>query len=141
MVAVRVSHVVQLDDGQGWLVGLYDEAAERVLPIRVGDGEGLSIAAAAQGQGLRRPLTHDLLLDVIQRLGGSIQRAVVHDLREGTFIGSLEIRTAAGVLEVDCRPSDAIALAVRVHCPIEADEEVLDRAAIPVRPGEHGPID
>ncbi len=77
-----------------------------------------------------RPMTHDLTYRIIRRLQGEIVRVVVHDLREQTFIGQVEIESRHGVLEIDARPSDAIALAVRAEVPIYASPKVLDQAAV-----------
>ena len=142
MVPVQVSHLVSLDGEQGWLLGLLDQAGQRVLPIQIGSAEAFAIAAGVQERPPARPSTHDLMLAVIGRLGGSIERVIVHDLHEDTFISQLDIATPAGVQEVDCRPSDAVALAVRARCAILVDEDVLEQAAVPLgQDGSAGVID
>jgi bifunctional DNase/RNase len=135
MVSVRLHRMVQLGDRAGWLVGLLDAEGRRLLPIRVGDGEGLHILLGLRGERLQRPLAHDLLIDVIRRLGGAVERVAIHDVHGPTFIAQLEIATPAGVLEVDCRPSDGIAVAVRARAPVVVDEQVLERAAVAAEDG------
>ena len=76
-----------------------------------------------------RPLTHDLLYDTINKMGGTLDRVVVNDLRESTFFATLHLRRDGEEIEVDARPSDGVALAVRAGCPIYAEESVLDKTA------------
>lgn len=141
MVPVRVSHLLQLGAEKGWMVVLLDEDGGRALPIHVGAFEGLSIAVAATGTTQPRPLAHDLLVRLVEQLGGSVERLAVHDLRDTTFIGQLDVASPLGVLEVDCRPSDGIAVAVRVGCPILVDERVMDDAAVDSDQVGDGPPD
>lgn len=104
----------------------------RVLPIFIGGPEATAIALALDGVETPRPMTHDLLVNLLGELGASLERVVVTDLAEGTFFADLHLRTAAGEAKVSSRPSDAIAVAVRVGAPIFAEEHVLDEAAAPV---------
>ncbi len=134
MTTVRLNGLVHLGEHEGWLLGLLDPEGERVLPIRVGDGEGLHILLGLEGRRLRRPMAHDLLIDVIRRLGGEVRQVAIHDMQDGTFIAQLEIATAAGVMEVDCRPSDGIAIAVRLRVPVVVADEVLERAGVAAEP-------
>lgn len=99
---------------------------ENVLPIWIGDGEAVAIARALQGSTVPRPMTHDLLVGVIATLGGSLEEVRVTEIRDATFYGVLRIRTAGGVLEVDSRPSDALALAVRTQARILVAPELLE---------------
>lgn len=101
----------------------------RVLPIWVGPWEASAIAMRLQGMTPERPLTHDLLGAVIGRLGARVDRVVIGSLTEETFHARIVLVTADARHEVDARPSDAIALAVRLDVPIYASPEVLDRAA------------
>lgn len=105
------------------------EGQRRVLPIFIGGPEATAIAFALDGVETPRPMTHDLMKDLIEELGGAVERIVVTDLNEGTFFAEIHLRTAAGTLQVSSRPSDAIALAVRVGAPIFAEEKVVDDAA------------
>lgn len=98
----------------------------RVLPIMIGDNEALAIHTAMEGVVPPRPLTHDLLSLVVQRLGGALERVVVTEIRDHTFYAELHLRTTTGEVVVSCRPSDAIALAVRADAPVFAQETLLD---------------
>ena len=100
----------------------------RVLPIYIGGPEATAIAFALEQVATPRPMTHDLLKNVLDELGGRLQRVLVTDLREHTFFAELEINLAGTVHRVSSRPSDAIALAVRAGTPIFADESVLEEA-------------
>jgi bifunctional DNase/RNase len=102
--------------------------ARRVLPIYIGEPEATAIAYAVRRISLPRPLTHDLLRDVLVELGAEVRRIVVTELREHTFFAELELVLNGAVHRVSSRPSDAIALAVRAGTPIFAEEEVLDVA-------------
>lgn len=136
MVQVHVFQVGQLPDHSGHLLLLKPEGDDqRVLPISIAQYEAVSIAMGVAGVTPPRPMPYELLSTVITRLGGELKQVVIHDLREGTFIGQLEIATKAGIIEVDCRPSDAVALAVRTSAPIFVTEEVLDQAGAPLPQG------
>lgn len=102
----------------------------RVLPILIGGPEASAIHSALEGIVPPRPLTHDLLVVVIQALGASLTRVVITEVREHTFYAELHLLTATGEQKLSCRPSDAIALAVRASSPIFAEEALLDEAAV-----------
>lgn len=102
----------------------------RVLPILIGGPEASAIHSAMEGVIPPRPLTHDLLATVIQTLGAELQRVVITEVREHTFFAELHLRTATGEAVISCRPSDAIALAVRTGCNIFAEESLLDEAGV-----------
>jgi len=105
----------------------------RVLPIFIGAVEATAIAFALQGVVTQRPMTHDLMRDVLQSLGVQVERVVVTELKEGTFFAELSLtQPGGGTVTVSSRPSDAIALAARLGTPIFADEAVLEEAAIEV---------
>ena len=99
---------------------------ENVLPIWIGDAEAVAIARVLQGTSVPRPMTHDLLVGVIATLGGSLEEVRITEIRDATFYGVLRIRTAGGVREVDSRPSDALALAVRTQARILVAPELLE---------------
>ncbi len=104
----------------------------RVLPIFIGGPEATAIALALDGVETPRPMTHDLLVTLLGELGARLERIVVTDLQEGTFFADLHLQTPSGPKVVSSRPSDAIALAVRVGAPLFAEEHVVDEAAAPV---------
>lgn len=102
----------------------------RVLPILIGGPEASAIHSAVEGVVPPRPLTHDLLVEVLRTLGASLVRIVITEVRDHTFYAQLHLLTASGEQTVSCRPSDAIALAVRTDSPIFAEEALLDEAAV-----------
>lgn len=103
--------------------------AQRVLSIYIGPEEARAIALALEGVATPRPMTHDLLRDTLVALGASLQRVTVTELLDRTFYAELELHLDGRTVRVSSRPSDAIALAVRVSAPIFASEAVLDEAA------------
>ncbi len=111
------------------IVLLKEVEGERYLPIWIGAVEATAIAFAHQGYQTPRPMTHDLFRDVLQALGTSVQRVVITDLQEGVFYANLVFGTG---IEVSARPSDAIALALRLGVPVFSEETVLSEAGIEV---------
>ena len=109
---------------------------DRFLPIWIGPFEADAISIALQGNQVARPLTHDLLKSVIHEVGGTPIHIAVTDLRDDTFYAQIVMQLNGKRLELDSRPSDAIALAVRVQVPIYVAQEVMDKAAI--RPSQSG---
>ena len=112
------------------VVILKEKIAERYLPIWIGPAEADAIAVCLQGVTVPRPLTHDLLRSVIDALGATVNSIIVCDLRNDTFFAKVILNVDGGQLEIDSRPSDALALAVRAEVPIYAEETVLDKAAV-----------
>ena len=102
---------------------------ERMLPILIGLFEATSIDRRVKKEYPQRPLTHDLLKATVEALGGEIESIVINDLREHTYFAKLRIRQGGNLVEVDSRPSDAVALAVHYepHLPIYVDSSVLDQ--------------
>lgn len=98
---------------------------QRVLPIYIGNPEAASIALALDGDVPARPLTHDLLRNVLVELGAEVVQVVITELQEHTFFAELHLRLAGVAHVVSCRPSDAVALAVRAGTPLFAADEVL----------------
>lgn len=112
------------------VVILREKDADRYLPIWIGAAEADAIAVRLQEVTVARPLTHDLLTSMIESLGGAVRAVVVNDLSNDTFFARIHVEHEGKLIEVDSRPSDAIALAVRTGVPIYADESVLDRAGV-----------
>jgi uncharacterized protein len=104
------------------------DAPHRVLPIFVGGSEAAAIAVALSGQSPPRPLTHDVMATLVERLGGHAQAVEVTELRDGAFLAELSISSASGDQRLDLRPSDGIALAVRMGIPVFVSDLVLDEA-------------
>ena len=113
------------------IVILKDVVSDRMLPIWVGAYEANAIALEIEKTAPLRPMTHDLLRNLIAQIGATVERVVVTDLIENTFYAVIEMTLDGRRLLLDSRPSDAIALAVRVHAPIWVADEVLDEAGIP----------
>jgi len=116
------------------VVLLKESEGERYLPIWIGMFESEAIAMRLQGTAVPRPLTHDLLANVVTEMGGVIQYVVINDLNDSTFYARLAIEHGGELQLVDSRPSDAIALAVRTSVPIYVEESVMDKAGIVTSP-------
>lgn len=116
------------------VVILKEKAAERYLPIWIGPAEADAIAVKLQEHQVPRPLTHDLLGNIIGALGAAVSSIIVCDLRDDTFFAKIVLAVDGNHIEIDSRPSDAIALAVRVKVPIFAEEIVLEKAGIIIDP-------
>jgi hypothetical protein len=112
------------------VVILKEKDADRYLPIWIGPAEADAIAVKLQDVSVPRPLTHDLLNSVISDLGAAVNSVIVSDLNNDTFYAKIMLQVDGRTLEVDSRPSDAIALAVRAQAPIFAEESVLDKAGV-----------
>ena len=110
------------------IVVLKDKDGDRVLPIWVGVFEANAIALQIENVATPRPMTHDLLRNVIVDLDGAVDRVVVSDLQESTFFAVIHLTVRGEHLVVDARPSDAIALALRMRAPILVEETVIDNA-------------
>lgn len=110
------------------IVILRDSDGKRILPIWVGVFEANAIALQLENVSTPRPMTHDLLRNVIQDLNGDVQKIVVSDLKDNTFYAVLHVVVAGEMVMIDARPSDAIALALRVRAPIFAEDAVIDNA-------------
>ena len=110
------------------IIILRDKDGQRVLPIWVGVFEANAIALQMENVTTPRPMTHDLLKNVIQDLRASIDKIVVSDLKENTFYALIHLQVNGEPLAVDARPSDAIALALRARAPIYVEDRVIDNA-------------
>ncbi len=123
------------------VVLLQERESGRLLPIWIGPDMAHSIATKLAGIATERPLTHDLMIGVLEKMGAELTRVVVRDLVSddqggGTFLGSVFLQIGGNEVEFDSRPSDAIALAVRTGARILVAQEVLDRSAIVPESGE-----
>lgn len=127
MVRMRVAHLGLDRTTNTPVVILQEEEGERTLPIWIGASEANAIALELQGIHPERPLTHDLMKLLVAGLGGELRRVVIASLRENTYLAQLLIYRGGEVFEVDARPSDSIALALRMNSPIFLNEELLER--------------
>jgi bifunctional DNase/RNase len=115
--------------------------SNRYLPIWIGQFEATAILMEIQGIHPSRPLTHDLLKTVIDSLNSSVSRIVINELKDGTFFARIFISIESKEIEIDARPSDAIALAVRFSVPIFANDSVLEQAAITSEDGDEEEVE
>jgi len=128
-VDAHVMQVVGLPEGA--VVLLLDETTLAVLPIFVGGTEATSIVLRMRSAAPPRPLTHDLLDTVMNKLHGALVKVQVDELRDGVYVGSIFVRTEGRVIRIDARPSDALALAIGNHVPIYVAKKVFDEAGAP----------
>src|SRR5438046_7863979 len=136
----RVGARVELPTNQP-IVLLKEREGERYLPIWIGAMEATAIAFAFQGIVTARPMTHDLLKNVLEEVGVRVERIVITELKEGTFYATIQLHQNGSRYEVSSRPSDAIALAVRVNVPIFANEDVLSEASIIIKDEEEQEVE
>ncbi len=130
MREMQVHGLVLAQDSPGSTLILREADGNRYLLLAIGPAEAQSIARGLHGDELSRPLTHDLMCLVVEEMGSAMERVVIHEVKDNTFIGSLDLKTDFGVIELDARPSDAVAMAVRTRVPIFCLDTVLDRQAI-----------
>ena len=110
---------------------LKDRHSTKAMPIWIGEQEAMSIAIELQGHTFPRPLSHDLMKELLNTLGGNLERAVITSVKDDTYYASLVVRDAAGATrDIDARPSDAVALALRTQAPIFIEEAVFEKSAI-----------
>lgn len=107
------------------VVILKDLEGKRYLPILIGPFEATAIALALEGTQVPRPLSHDLMKSVIEALRARVDRIVIHDIQENTFYAKVVLESNVGPLEIDARPSDSIALALRTNSPIYVSERII----------------
>lgn len=124
-VRMDLAQIVISELRSSQLIVLRERGGARMLPIVIGSREAEAIDLRIKGVQPPRPLTHDLLANVIEMLSGEIERIVINDLREHTFYAKLIIRQNGELIEVDSRPSDAIALGVATEVPIYVEDHVL----------------
>ncbi len=136
LVGVRV----ELPSNQP-IVLLKETSGDRYLPIWIGAVEATAIAFALQGIQTPRPMTHDLLRDILSEMDTEVERIVINDLVDQTFFAVIKMSQDGKSSEVSSRPSDAIALAVRTSAPLFASEEVLEQAGIELRDEEETEVE
>ena len=127
-VQMELKRIIINEVNDQQVVMLRETEGERAFPIVIGIFEATSIDRRVKGMPSPRPLTHDLVASVIENLGGELQDIYISELREHTYFAKLRIRKDGELVEVDCRPSDAIALAVTAKVPIYVAEDVLGEA-------------
>jgi uncharacterized protein len=136
LVGVRV----ELPSNQP-IVLLKEADGERYLPIWIGAVEATAIAFALQGIQTPRPMTHDLMRDILTETDVTVERVLISELVDQTFFATIRMSQDGKAMEVSSRPSDAIALAVRINAPIFGAEEVLDQAGIELKDDEETEVE
>ncbi|MBI3333291.1 MAG: bifunctional nuclease family protein [Candidatus Omnitrophica bacterium] len=117
-----------------YVVTLEEVGGQRLIPIWIGVNEGNAIGLKLQGEQLPRPMTHDLMSSILTTLGTKVERVVVTDLKDGTYYAVITLNAGPHRYEIDSRPSDAMALAVRTSAPIFVDEKVLKKCPVIMKP-------
>ena len=112
------------------MVILKDLEGKRFLPILIGPFEATSIALALEGAPVPRPLSHDLMRTILETLDAHLEQIVIHDIRESTFFAKLIVRSNGELQEIDARPSDGIALALRMQAPIFVSDKIVLEEAV-----------
>ena len=130
MIEVKIAGIQVSLVSQNRLVLLKEQDVERYLPIWIGPCEADAISTELQNVERARPMTHDLLKNVVETLGGVVQHILITEMREDTFYASIFVAVNGRTIEIDSRPSDAMALAVRVKAPIYVAEGVMDSEGI-----------
>lgn len=141
LVPMHLSRILIREMTDMQVIELTENGGSRSFPIVIGMPEAFAIDRRIKGAQAPRPQTHDLLAEVIRALGGRIREIRIVDLQAGTFFARVVIDHAAGQVEVDARPSDAIALGVADQVPIMVEESVLEAAAADPSVAEAPPID
>ena len=124
-VRVDLARILIQDTTDQQIIVLRERDGAREFPIVIGDSEAFAIDRRIKGYKKARPMTHDLLADIIERLGGELEKIVINDLKNHTFFARLVLRAGGGMVEVDSRPSDAIALVAGTETPIFVEDHVL----------------
>jgi len=131
MIEVTVAHLGLDRNTNTPVVILREKDGSRVLPIWIGPAEASAIAMELQGMKAQRPLTHDLLKQILLGLGGDLRRVVISAVKENTYFAELLIRRDDNhIFQVDARPSDSIALALRMRAPIFTSDQLLDLSGV-----------
>ena len=131
MNLVEVKRISYYPPSKGYAVLLQEKDSDRSLPIIVGSSEAQAIALYLEGVDMPRPMTHDLLINVLENLEGEINRVTIARISNGTFFAEIEVSNPQiGEMIIDARPSDAIAIALRTLSPIYVSDEVMGAAGI-----------
>jgi len=132
MIEMKVAGIAVDAVSHNPIVLLRDGTQRRALPIWIGESEAKAIVMALDPKSSVRPMTHDLFISLFGTLAVQLERVVIHSLKNSTFYAVLTIKVGETKKEIDARPSDAIAIALRAGCPIWVMEEVVVEASIPV---------
>jgi bifunctional DNase/RNase len=130
MIEVRVAHLGLDRSTNTPVVILQEKDGERVLPIWIGPAEASAIAMELAGVKFARPLTHDLVKQIIVGLGGDLRRVLITQVKENTYYAELHIHRENHVVQIDARPSDSIAVALRLKAPIFTNDDLLEVTSV-----------
>lgn len=130
MIKVKLADLIFDEISQMGIILLEDESTQKVLPIWIGIFESQAILFKLQNMYFSRPLTHDLLKNTIESLGGVVEFVVISSVKENTFYAEIHIKLGEKEVVLDSRPSDAIALAVRTSSPIYVNEDIMTTSAV-----------
>ena len=136
MLEVRVAHLGLDRTTNTPVVILQEKEGERVLPIWIGPAEASAIAMELAGVKFSRPLTHDLLKQVIVGLGADLRKVIITQVKDNTYYAEMHIYRGDAVIQIDARPSDSIAIALRLHAPIFTSESLLELTSIDTGDGQ-----
>jgi bifunctional DNase/RNase len=137
----KISSLVPLFPLPQYVVVLEDIEKTKLVPIWIGINEGNAIALEMQHEKFPRPLTHDLMVNTLGVLQAKIEKVVISDLKDNSYYALIYIESGGKKFSLDARPSDSLALAVRVHCPIFIDEKVLQKCPVIEKPITHEEIE
>jgi len=125
-VLMELQQIIIRETQSDQIIVLREVDGDRQFPIVIGDPEAKAIDRRLKGLVMPRPMTHDLLASIIEQLGGKLERIEITDLQKRTFFAQLVIKQEGQLIEIDCRPSDAIALGIATSVPIYVAEQVLE---------------
>ncbi|MHC4610340.1 MAG: bifunctional nuclease family protein [Planctomycetota bacterium] len=125
LVQMDLARIIIMESGDSQVIVLKERNGDRHFPILIGINEALAIDRRVKGIQMQRPLTHDLMASIIEQLDADLEKIVISELRDHTFYAKLIVRRNDDLVEIDSRPSDAIALGVTKQTPIFVAEEVL----------------
>lgn len=131
MIGVHLSRVVLRENHPQQWIHLEEDGGDRGFPIVIGMGEASEIRRVLHGESTPRPLTHQLMASLVEELGGEVTGVDLVDLRDNTFYAQILLRSSSGEeVRIDARPSDALAIGLRVGCPLRVAESVLEEARV-----------
>lgn len=127
MIEVTIKGVIQDNASNSYVMLLKDKKGEKVLPIFIGDNEAVAIIVALAGEKFPRPLTHDLLKLVIDSLNAKVLRIVVTEIKKETYYAKIFLEADNNLIGIDARPSDSVALALRVNSPVYVEDSIMEK--------------
>ncbi|MCP4594535.1 MAG: bifunctional nuclease family protein [bacterium] len=125
LVQMELAKIIIVESGDSQVIVLRELGGDRHFPILIGITEALAIDRGVKGLRTSRPMTHDLVASLIRQLEAELEQIVIHELRDHTFFANLILRRNGERIEIDCRPSDAIAVGVAAKTPIMVEDDVL----------------